>query len=94
MGILIDFQEAKDRLLNPKSANTTSTPQELQEAVEKFAYSQIPKTTRIAMTLAGLFSAGAEPVFSNIPENYADMANELMLYIDSDFMLPYKAKDE
>ena len=46
------------------------------------------------MTLAGLFSAGAEPVFSNIPENYADMANELMLYIDSDFMLPYKAKDE
>ena len=84
MGILIDFQEAKEKMLNSKSVDTTTTPQDLKEAVEKFAYSQIPKWDRIAMTLAGLFNDGTA-------EEYLDVANELALYIASDFMIPYKS---
>jgi len=36
------------------------------------------------MTLAGLFNDGTA-------EEYLDVANELALYIASDFMIPYKS---
>jgi len=94
MGILVDFQEAKEKLLHQtKSADTIATPQLLQEAVETFAFSQLPKRERLAIILAGIFNEGNEPVFTDVPEHYLDIADKLALYIASDFMLPYKRQE-
>ena len=60
-------------------ANTT----ELIDAVETFAFSQLPKRNRIALVLAGIFGGEAE--------TYLDKADEIEFYASANFAIPYRA---
>jgi len=77
-GILIDFQEAKARLTaSPIQTN------DLEDAVEQFAFAQLAKRDRIALVLAGIYGGDAESQLEN--------ADQIEYYMQGDFTVPYKA---
>lgn len=85
MGVLIDFQEAKNKLTAVDSTKLgSSVNEDLNNAVAMFAFSRLEKRNRVSMILAGVF--GGEP------EQYLDKADEVAQYAASDFAVPYKAK--
>lgn len=80
MGILIDYQEAKAKLNQPRPV--TSVPNALEDAIASFALSQMSKRNRVALILSEIFGGD--------PENLLDKADEVIYYASSDFTLPYK----
>lgn len=76
MGILVDFQEAKNRLTAPVQSNAA-----LEDALEAFTFSQVPRQQRIALVLAGIFGGEAEDHLAH--------AVELDVYASGNFMKPY-----
>lgn len=81
MGILVEFQDAKQKLLGEtNSADTT----ELTNAVENFTFAQLPSRNRIALILAGVYGGEAEA--------YLEKIDEFAEYAQSDFKIPYRAK--
>ena len=82
MGILVDFEEAKAKLVNRQ--NTTelgSTNSQLTTAIETFAFSRLEKRNRVALVLAGIFGGEAE--------QYLLRADEIIRYANVDFAVPY-----
>jgi hypothetical protein len=82
MGILVDFEEAKAKLVNRQ--NTTeplSTDSQLTTAIETFAFSRLEKRNRVALVLAGIFGGEAE--------QYLLRADEIIWYANVDFAIPY-----
>jgi len=80
MGILIDFKEAKAKLTD--SQTPISISDELDDAVEAFAFAQLPKRHRIALVLAGIYGGDAESQLEN--------ADQIGHYMEGDFTVPYK----
>ena len=84
MGILIDFEEAKARLIAPTARSADAgTTTSLTDAVASFALSQMPKRNRVALVLAGIFGGEAE--------QHLEQADEVLFYAATDFTVPYKA---
>jgi hypothetical protein len=81
MGILIDFQKAKEALVNP-IVQVTPTSNDLIDAISAFTLSQMPKRNRVAIILAEIFGGD--------PESRLDAADEIIFYADTDFTTPYK----
>jgi hypothetical protein len=82
MGILVEFQEEKAKLLDSSAATTNTT--ELTNAVENFTFAQLPPRNRIALILAGVYGGEAEA--------YLEKIDEFAEYAQSDFKIPYRAK--
>lgn len=84
MGILIDFQKAKEALIssNNLSASENSEKTAISDAVAAFALSQMPKRNRVAIILAEIFGGD--------PESRLDAADEIIFYADTGFTAPYK----
>lgn len=80
MGILVDFKEAKAKLMEP---GPTGFSEDLNDAVEAFAFAQLPKRNRIALVLAGIYGGDAETQLDN--------ADHIAYYMEGDFTIPYKA---
>lgn len=78
MGILIDFQKAKEAL----NKTTLCPSNDLSDAVASFALSQMPKRNRVAIILAEIFGGN--------PESRLDAADEIIFYADTGFTAPYK----
>jgi hypothetical protein len=76
MGILVEYQDAKRGLITQKM------PDDLEDAVEQFAFNQLSFVDRIALVLAGVFGGEAE--------QYSEQAAELSFYAKSGFVIPYK----
>jgi hypothetical protein len=76
----VDFQEAKAKLTEPA---TIAPSDDLSDAVEAFAFAQLPKRNRIALVLAGIYGVDAESQLEN--------ADQISYYMDGDFTIPYKA---
>ena len=83
MGILVDFEEAKAKLVNRQNttAELRSTDSQLTTAIETFAFSRIEKRNRVALVLAGIFGGEAE--------QYLLRADEIIWYANVDFAVPY-----
>ena len=79
MGILLDFQEAKEKLTAVRSVSTDS---QMSDALETFAFSQMPKRERVAIILSNLLGGDAE--------EFLHCADELIPYADKDFAIPFK----
>jgi hypothetical protein len=79
-GILIDFQEAKDALFTARPNPVEESS--LTDAVEAFAFAQLPKRNRIALVLAGIYGGDAE--------SQLDSADQIGYYMQNDFTVPYK----
>ena len=82
MGILVDFEEAKARLVNKQNIPAlNSTDSQLTTAIETFAFSRLEKRNRVALVLAGIFGGDAE--------QYLLRADEIIWYANVDFAVPY-----
>ena len=82
MGILVDFEEAKARLVNKQNIPAlNSTDSQLTTAIETFAFSRLEKRNRVALVLAGIFGGEAE--------QYLLRADEIIWYANVDFAVPY-----
>jgi hypothetical protein len=79
VGILIDFKEARAAL----SVGPQTVTEDLNDAVEAFAFAQLPKRNRIALVLAGVYGGEAEAQLAQ--------ADEISYYMQADFTIPYKA---
>ena len=82
MGILVDFEEAKARLVNKQNIPAlNSTDSQLTTAIETFAFSRLEKRNRVALVLASIFGGEAE--------QYLLRADEIIWYANVDFAVPY-----
>ena len=77
-GKVLDFQEAKARLLNPRQ-NSPAPSEALSSAVERFTFSRLPQVERIARTVATL---SLQPDQWGVFMRLAEM---MVPYVDSGF---------
>jgi hypothetical protein len=85
-GILIDFEAAKNKLMNPVSSVPKESAVQLSDAVATFAFSRLSEPERIMLILAGIFGGDAE--------QYASQAGELSYYASKGFKVPYAKRGE
>ena len=67
-----------------ESTSTEPNGRELTNAVENFTFAQLPARNRIALILAGVYGGEAEA--------YLEKIDEFAFYAQSDFKIPYRAK--
>jgi len=79
MGILHEYQAAKEELTTQNMIHSY----EIQQALEEFAFSRLSKRDRIALVLYGIIGQGTV-------EQYFGIADELQFYVSTDFAVPYK----
>ena len=84
MAEIIQFQEAKDRILGIKSPSICADA--LDDALEQFSFSRLPERERIARILFGIFSFACPPFDQEACLLIADV---LIPYVKDNFTKPY-----
>ena len=82
IGKVLDFQEAKARLLNLRP-NSPAPSEALSEAVERFAFSRLPRRERIAKTIEPWISREVDSSYSW--KAYLPLADIIEKALSSDF---------
>jgi hypothetical protein len=102
MGILVDFQEAKNKLLNPElSLTSAETPQELSSALKEFAVKRAKVPSDDLVDAIGTFAFSRMPkaqriamilagIFGGEAEQYAAQVPLIDYYASKDFAVPYR----